>query len=1019
LHLLFSDKVLIFGEIVRVLYRNYGSISQMKSIHVLLSLSVILHIAFVQTAFPLVHAPQTDTAAVSPDDTVRAAQYLEKGITFLNHAQYDSSSHYLEKSRDIYAHLIKIHDRENIWSGFIKSLNWIGLNLWKHGKFNAATDQLLYALGTAVNKFGEKNNEVAQSYHNLGIMYYEKADHDNAIGAFEKSLSIKLELSGAENIDAAATYHNIGVLHYRKGDYYTALEYNEKSLSIRRRILGDDHPFIAASYNNIGNIYLQLGDYDRALDYHLNSLTIRLSAYNEIHPVVIQSYNNVGKSFENKEDFENALEQYEKALSLSVQLSDPGLTANSHRNIGDIYRKQNRYDQALDYYLNALAIWQNGHAGIQLTELHLLIGQIYLHKRDFYAALRFCQDAIKSVVTGFDDESIYTNPPLNTVISEVPLLSALRLKAKIFKELAERTGQIADLETALSTYTTAVEVINILRTGYKAVDSKYFLSEQITEVYEEAIHTSLMLFSLTHNDTFKEQAFIFAENCKAAVLLEAQREVHAKRYSNLPADLLEEENHLRTDVTFFEAQLHTEYQKKDSRDSAKISEYQNILFGLKKRYDDLISYFEHYYPDYYRLKYWNKNVSVEAIREHLQHNSALIDYFIGDKAIFIFAVSKDAFDAIAIEKPVQFPDLVKDYYSSILKTERDKYLASANELSYLLIAPVLVSPAVQKRDKLVIIPHDVLYKIPFEALFTSHQPHTQRDYTKIDYVIKKFDIAYHYSAQLYINGFEQKTVQTALRGNSTDTENAKTFIGFAPVFPGDEKTDYSVVNRDIERIYSYQDDVLRSSMLRDQRFKELSYSRQEIETIVTLFSTKQNVNTAVHSAYLYSDATKDAFKSEIKDYSIIHIASHSFINEVYPQLSGIVFAPPVRDRDGLITADHNHENILFAGEVYNLELNADLVVLSSCESGLGKLIKGEGMLALNRAFLYSGAANIIFSLWKVPDMQTSEFMIEFYDLMLSEKNYAESLRQTKLSFIKNEFTARPHSWAGFLLIGAD
>jgi CHAT domain-containing protein/Tfp pilus assembly protein PilF len=990
----------------------------MKSIYVLLSLSVILPIAFVPTAFPRIHTPQTDHATVSLDDTVRAAQYLEKGITFLNHAQYDSSSHYFEQSRDIYAHLIKNYDRENIWSGFIKSLNWIGLNLWKHGKFNAATDQLLYALEAAENKFGEKNNEVAQSYHNLGIMYYEKADHDNAIEAFEKSLSIKLELSGAENIDAAATYHNIGVLYYRKGDYYTALEYNEKSLSIRHRILGGDHPFIAASYNNIGNIYLQLGDYERALDYHLNSLTIRLNAYNEEHPVVIQSYNNVGKSFENNEDFDNALEKYKKALSLSLPLSDPSFTANSYKNIGDIYRKQKQYDQALDYYLNALEIWQNGQAGIQLTELYLLIGEIYLHNREFYTALKYCQDAIKSVTTGFDDESIYSNPPLSTVISEVPYLSALRLKAQIFRELAEDSGQ-RDLEAAFSTYITAAKLINNLRVGYKAVDSKYFLSEQITDVYEEAIHTSLMLYSLTHDDTFKEQAFIFAENCKAAVLLEAQREVHAKRYSNLPADLLEEENQLRTDVTFFEAQLHTEYQKKDSRDNAKISEYQNILFDLKKRYDDLVSYFEHHYPDYYRLKYWNESISIEMTREHIQHNSALIDYFIGDKEIFIFAISKEAFDAVAIEKPVQFPELVKNYYSSILKTERDKYLASANELSNLLIAPILVSPAVQNRDKLVIIPHDVLYKIPFEALFTSHQPHTQRDYSKFDYVIKQFDITYHYSAQLYINGIELKTVQTALRGYSADTENTKTFIGFAPVFPEDEKTDYSVATGDIDRIYSYQDDVLRSSLLRDQRFKELSYSRQEIEAIVTLFSTKQNINTTVHSAYLYSDATKDAFKSKIKDYNIIHIASHSFINEGYPQLSGIVFASPVRDPKGQVPTDHNYENILFAGEIYNLELNADLVVLSSCESGLGKLIKGEGMLALNRAFLYSGAANIVFSLWKVPDMQTSEFMIEFYDLMFLGKNYAESLRQTKLSFIKDEFTARPHSWAGFLLIGTD
>ena len=176
------------------------------------------------------------------------------------------------------------------------------------------------------------------------------------------------------------------------------------------------------------------------------------------------------------------------------------------------------------------------------------------------------------------------------------------------------------------------------------------------------------------------------------------------------------------------------------------------------------------------------------------------------------------------------------------------------------------------------------------------------------------------------------------------------------------------------------------------------------------FSAENKDKTSL--GYFYSDATEKAFKSRIKNFDIIHIASHSFINEDQPQISGMVFAQPT-------DSTNTEDGILYAGETYNLDLNADLVVLSSCESGLGKLISGEGMMALTRGFLYSGVANIIFSLWKIPDKPTSELMIEFYKQMLSGKSYSESLRQAKLNLIKNEITARPRSWASFILIGAN
>ena len=108
---------------------------------------------------------------------------------------------------------------------------------------------------------------------------------------------------------------------------------------------------------------------------------------------------------------------------------------------------------------------------------------------------------------------------------------------------------------------------------------------------------------------------------------------------------------------------------------------------------------------------------------------------------------------------------------------------------------------------------------------------------------------------------------------------------------------------------------------------------------------------------------------------------------------------------------------MYSDEIYNLNLNADLVVLSACESGLGKIVKGEGIIGLTRGFIYSGARNIVVSLWQVADKSTSELMIEFYRNILDGKSYSSSLREAKLKLIKDGTYSYPLEWSPFVLIG--
>ena len=167
---------------------------------------------------------------------------------------------------------------------------------------------------------------------------------------------------------------------------------------------------------------------------------------------------------------------------------------------------------------------------------------------------------------------------------------------------------------------------------------------------------------------------------------------------------------------------------------------------------------------------------------------------------------------------------------------------------------------------------------------------------------------------------------------------------------------------------------------------------------------------------LFDDASEEFIKSEaIKKYSFLHIATHGFVNSEKPELSGIILST---NKAG------GNDGVLYSGEIYNLELNADLVVLSACETGLGKVMKGEGIIGLSRALLYAGTNNLIVSLWKVSDVSTSKLMIDFYDNYLKHSYdnqqkfaYAKYLQQAKLKMIKENKFGHPFFWSPFILVG--
>ncbi|WP_304129938.1 tetratricopeptide repeat protein [Ignavibacterium album] len=980
-------------------------------------------------------------------DTVIVNEWLNKGKELLDKAKYDSSITLFQKSIEVYKNLLEQNDEQKLWIKYLQAKNSVGYILCLLGKYdesfkyltetrklcieklgennltaaqiyqssgiyydytedlNKSLEMFQKALELRINLLGENHSDVADTYNSLGIIYSKRSNKEKALQYFFKSLGIRKNIYGDEHSLTAASYNNIGIHYFDKGDYGKALEYYQRSLNIRLKILGEHHPLTASNFNNIGNCYNNMDEYDKAEEMHLKSLSIRKSVLGEKHNLVATSYNNLGLVYWKKKELKKALDYFTTALNLRLEIfkqNHPSV-AQSYMNIGLIYYDMKNYDKAVEQFSKSLAVWKNlGESKlIDISKTYQNISEAYYKKSEYDSALIAIQKSIIESVMDFNDNNVDVNPHLNYVKSEVQLLNSLKIKSKILLAIAENQKignekQIEILVKSFEVMSLADSLIDKMIRGFENENSKYFLGEKSSSIFEQAVETSLRLYNLTGNNSYKERAFYFIEKSKAAVLQQGILESKAKQFANISAEILEKEKTITEDLFFYESQLQLELQKKSKLDSLKVFDYQNKVFELKNQYKKLISEIEYNYPVYYNLKYQSGFKTTADIQKLLPDDCVILDYFVGDKLIYIVQIGKDDFEISAIEKSEDFNSTVKTFYSSVIKADNKAYLKSSNKLSELLIKPI-ESMIINKKE-LIIIPHDVLFKIPFEALFTRTQNKKSNDFTKLNYLIKDFGISYHYSASLFTDS-KEKTKNTA----------TKNFIGFAPVFPKDNKLGFTISNLN-SSLLAANDEGLRSVSVDGKTFDELKYSEWEVNSIIDLFIA--NKPKEINTAYFYADAKEDSFKLNVKDYKIVHIASHSFMNEEQPSLSGVIFAQPT-------DTNYTEDGMLYSSETYNLDLNAELMVLSSCESGLGKLFRGEGMMALNRGFLYSGVDNIIFSLWKIPDKHTSELMIEFYRQMISGKSYSESLRAAKLRLIKNQLTARPRSWAGFLLISGD
>ncbi|MEZ4774373.1 MAG: CHAT domain-containing tetratricopeptide repeat protein [Bacteroidia bacterium] len=814
--------------------------------------------------------------------------------------------------------------------------------------------------------------EVARALNFAGQVYRAMGENENALKNHLQALAIQQKKLPEEHLEIARTYLYLGICAYQEGDYPAALDYYEQALRIRRRKLGEKHRLVASVYNNLGLVFWMEGQPRQALSYYTSAVSIYIELLGPEDIGVATGYNNMGLCYTDLKQFKEAIHYYSLALGIRIkrQGKDHPSLAGIYNNIGLAQLDAANYTQAMAGFREALRIGEQneGFHQVRVGKYYSNIGRVYREMKDPIQALQWHQQALIHAITDYSDTNWCHNPPVESFPISPDFLEILHHKARSINDLPQNQ---ANATCALETYLAAASLIDLMRVRYLSEDAKFRLARRASEIYADGITTARQLYLLSgKNPQYMDIALRFSEKQKAMVLLEALNTARAEKFGMLPEALIIREKQLRKTQTELKELLFEEKQKGGKSDSLVIAEMTAKLFTAGRQYDSLTRIFDTQYPRYYQLKYQSEPPGISDILGQLPPETGIVEYYLGSGNLHIFLITASRTEWMVVSDINNLSSMVKRFQESIFGGFRnigvndslhlqwaDQYVNLADSLYQRVFAPLTDAPL---PEKLFLIPDGMLGYIPFDALLTS-KPENAGAYRNYPYLIRRFTLSQHYSAALLFRS----------DNDPSDTKPLKHAVIFAPVFTEEME------------------------MPGQKKPQPLIYSEEEAQKITRLTGG---------DIFLKRAASKSAFFEQAGKYQIIHISSHARVNDRDPMFSTIDFA------------EGETVNVL---DLFGMEIQADLVTLSACETGSGELFSGEGIMSLARGFIYAGAKSIVNTLWEVNDAATAEIMTSFYESLSAGNSKDEALRNAKTGWLSraDHLMAHPYYWAGYIAVG--
>ena len=872
---------------------------------------------------------------------------------------------------------LPIYKQYQYWTPYVKCLNGLFAAYYQKSDFEMA-ERFAFTANKIANQYLDSNSETyITAINNLGAFYYYKRAVHQAINTYEIALRNAFKSEVPNSPFTASIYHNISNCQILLGDYDAALENLYRAVAERKKSPLENSLKTAEDYRSIGLCFKEKRRLKKAVKFYHKSLLILSSMASKKGYYIREEEQLLKQKIAQIHLETNRIDSAKHFIYTLINPSDSYSNKPNHflayEIMAQIQLKYKNFTKAYFYFQIALDLledqsdkseYQHRKAGILVQ-----LGLASVEQTELKQALDHFQKALQCLTVGFQPKNLSQNPTIQSFTIPLEGIRVLKAKAKTFRTLYTYEQSNAQLIAAIKTYQLASNLIEKCRQTILTSGSKQQLTGAALPIYEGGIQTALELYELSQNTDYLHKAFAFAERNKSILLLESVKEKLARNYGDLPNELKEKEYNLRTDIAFYGQLLQTKTKLPSIPEMPLFKVWQQHLFHLKKEYTQLTRLLEKKHPKYYRLKYATTPVTLNSLQASLDSKTLLVEYFVGEKHIFMLLISKRSVNAFRIRKTNglkatirQFADLLKSRHSS--KLSFHNYTSLAFDLyNQLLQQGLKTLPGLFNR--LIIIPDDILASIPFEALLRKESLNPTQSFHPdyLAYLFEDFSISYSYSSTLFVDNLRQES-----------KKYEEPFLGLAPAFSSGHEESFrhnetnfpaklKCASSEIDHIHS----MIGGTVLKDQEAK-LHY-----------------------------------FKDFKQSYQIVHFATHAYADMERPNLSKIYFS----------------DQALLNKDIPMLDIPAELAVLSACNTGTGKYVKGEGVMSLSRAFMHAGCPSTLMSLWSVDDCETSKLMLLFYKYLKKGLAKDMALQQAKIEYLCTADKAFQHTfyWSTFVLTG--
>ncbi|NEP03606.1 MAG: CHAT domain-containing protein, partial [Okeania sp. SIO4D6] len=851
------------------------------------------------------------------------------------------------------------------------------LPLWQEVRYQTGEARTLTDIGGIYNDLGEKQKALdyfnqslplwrqlgnksreARTLTDIGRVYNDLGEKQTALNYYNQSLPLWRQLGNKSR--EAATLNNIGRVYNDLGEKQTALNYYNQSLPLSRQV--GNKSGVAITLYNIGAVYNDLGEKQKALDYYNQSLPLSRQVGNKTREAGV--LNNIGTVYNDLGEKQKALDYFNQSLPLWQEVGDKSGVATTINNIGGIYNDLGEKQKALNYYNQSLPLLQQvGDKSVEAATLNN-IGRVYNDLGEKQKALDYY------------NQSLTLSQQLGNKAGEAIILYNFAL---LKRSQGNLTAALTDMELSIN-------IIEQLRSKIVAQDLRTSYFATVQDYYQFYIDLLMQLHKQNPNKGYDRKALTASERSRARSLLDILAESGADIKTGVDPQLLAQEKQLLQKLNTLDQarQLNTPGYNPDQL-KQQIETLSNQLQQLEVK-------IKQNSPRYANLKYPDPLTASEIQQQVIDKDTILLQYSLGEDRSYLWLVTPTEISSYELPPRTEIEELAKQFREEI--TSLSPVPETGNKLSKILLSPVANK---LENKRLLIVGDGILQTIPFAAL-PLPQNLNQTNYQPL--IVNHEIVSLPSASSISI-------LREQVKGRTPAPKKVAVFAD--PVFADNDPRFQTTSQTKKE---TETKDLIAMALTRSlEDFLGLSFSRlegtrQEAEAILAL------VPDNLEQLSLDFDANREsAINPNLSQYQIVHLATHGLLNETQPELSGLVLS--LYDKTG-----KGKPGFLQLNDIFNLEMPAELVVLSACETGVGEEIRGEGLVSLTRGFMYAGAKIVVVSLWSVADNSTAQLMENYYQKILETgKNPVESMRETQLEMLNSSNWKAPYYWAAFVVQG--